>query len=499
MTSNVTAPRPRASKRWDRRRLVAASLLASLGVALVPESGSSAHPLKGVVAPATWSSCPAPSVGANYEAPGSSARTVALTFDDGPGPSTAQILAILSRFHVRATFFNIGIDETRWPHDVRAEAAGGFLIGDHTWTHPVLTSLSPAQQLAQLAAVGAEQRSLVGSSPCSFRPPYGDFDSVTSSEAASLSMSIWMWNVDTEDWKADGSASSYWVQRIISLAESEGGDQNHPVILMHNQSIPMPATVAALPSVIEYFLAHHYTFVDLLGRSGPPNACSSAGARFAPSPSSSLSGGVLDANQALSSPDDQYRLTQDANGTLALQSGARLLWSTPTRGHRGARTIVAATGRLEVETPSGAVLWRSSGGHRGDHLSLNDDGTLALTSARAAWWTLRAPTTSLGDGHGLAPGWMVSSANGACRLVMTASGQLRLLSAAEGTLWTSRSDAVAGASVVLESNGDLEVLAPDRRVLWASGSLGPSARLTISPVGHAIVTNPSGRWLWSSP
>ena len=94
---------------------------------------------------------------------------------------------------------------------------------------------------------------------------------------------------------------------------------------------------------------------------------------------------------------------------------------------------------------------------------------------------------------------MVSSANGACRLVMTASGQLRLLSAAEGTLWTSRSDAVAGASVVLESNGDLEVLAPDRRVLWASGSLGPSARLTISPVGHAIVTNPSGRWLWSSP
>ena len=62
-----------------------------------------------------------------------------------------------------------------------------------------------------------------------------------------------MWSVDTEDWKADGSSSSYWVNRIISLAESEGGMQTHPVILMHNAPSGDPATVLALPTIIRYF------------------------------------------------------------------------------------------------------------------------------------------------------------------------------------------------------------------------------------------------------
>jgi len=79
-------------------------------------------------------------------------------------------------------------------------------------------------------------------------------------------MAVWTWSVDTEDWKANGSSSSYWVNRIISLAESEGGVLTHPVVLMHNQPAGNPATVAALPTIIQYFGSHGYTFVDLLGR-----------------------------------------------------------------------------------------------------------------------------------------------------------------------------------------------------------------------------------------
>jgi hypothetical protein len=78
-------------------------------------------------------------------------------------------------------------------------------------------------------------------------------------------MTFWTWSVDTEDWKANGSSSAYWVNRIVNLAE-KGGSQTHPVLLMHNQPAGNPATVRALPTIIQYFGRHGYTFVDLLGR-----------------------------------------------------------------------------------------------------------------------------------------------------------------------------------------------------------------------------------------
>ena len=220
------------------------------------------------------SPCPIPPAGAQAEAPSipDGGKTVALTFDDGPGPSTSAILSILESFKVRATFFDIGTQETEWPSDVRAEAADGFLIGNHTWNHPDMETLSASAQAAELDEVTDEQKSLTGTVPCVFRPPYGDYNSTTLSLAAQRHMAVWLWNVDTEDWEAEGSSSSYSVNRIISLAESEGSALQHPVVLMHNQAIPMPATVAALPTVIQYFKDHGYTFVDLLGRTGPPGS-----------------------------------------------------------------------------------------------------------------------------------------------------------------------------------------------------------------------------------
>ncbi len=212
--------------------------------------------------------CPAAPYGVNFDAPSvpGAAKTVALTFDDGPGPSTMAILHILESFNVPATFFNVGVQEASWPSDVRAEQAAGFLVANHTWSHPDLTALTGAGQESQMEKVIAEQESLIGTAPCELRPPYGDYNSTTLHVARSLRMSVWLWNVDTEDWMADGSGSSYWVRRIIRLAETEGGALTHPVVLMHNQAIPMPATVAALPTVIGFFESHGYTFVDLLGR-----------------------------------------------------------------------------------------------------------------------------------------------------------------------------------------------------------------------------------------
>ncbi len=201
-------------------------------------------------------------------------KTVAMTFDDGPGPSTAAIIKILERFHARATFFNVGESEARWPGLVKEEQRDGYLVGNHTWDHPQMTLLSPTAQASELDKVIHEQRKLVGTSPCVFRPPYGEYSATTLKLVRKAHMSLWLWDVDPQDWEADGSGSAYWVNHIIATAEREGGALRHPVVDMHNQSIPMPATVAALPTILEFFKSHHYTFVDLLGRHGPPRPSS---------------------------------------------------------------------------------------------------------------------------------------------------------------------------------------------------------------------------------
>jgi peptidoglycan/xylan/chitin deacetylase (PgdA/CDA1 family) len=216
--------------------------------------------------------CPPAPYGAQRHAPSikGGGKTVALTFDDGPGPSTGAILAILLHYKVRATFFDIGAHEARLPKLVTEESRDGFLVGSHTWSHPYLTKLSPASQAAQLDKTSKEQEELTDSSPCVFRPPFGRYNAATLVLARKRHMSVWLWSDDTQDWKADGSGSSYWVNRIIHRAESIGITQKHPVVIMHNEAIAVPALVSALPAIIHFFKAHGYAFVDLLGRSGPP-------------------------------------------------------------------------------------------------------------------------------------------------------------------------------------------------------------------------------------
>jgi len=206
-------------------------------------------------------SCPAAPYGPRLYAPGSS-KTVALTFDDGPGRSTAAILAILARYLVTATFFNIGVAMAARPWLVREEVESGYAMGDHTWNHADMALLSAAAQAAELSKASAEQRSIAGTVPCAFRPPYGEYDATTLGLAQQLRMGVWLWSVDTLDWMAAGSGSSYWVQRIIRLAE-QGSDLPHPVVLMHDARPGDPATVTALPAIIQFFRSHGYRFVAL--------------------------------------------------------------------------------------------------------------------------------------------------------------------------------------------------------------------------------------------
>jgi peptidoglycan/xylan/chitin deacetylase (PgdA/CDA1 family) len=221
-----------------------------------------------ITAPQVSTSCPAAPYGAKSTAPGSG-KTVALTFDDGPGASTASILSILGSYGIPATFFNIGQNMAARPSLVRQEATSGYALDNHTWDHPNMTTLPASAQGTRMDQATAEQVRLTGIQPCGFRPPGGNYNSTTLSQAQQRRMTFWTWSVDTEDWKANRSSSSYWVNRIISLAKQQGGALTHPVVLMHNQPAGNPATVLALPAIIQYFGSRGYTFVDLLGRTAP--------------------------------------------------------------------------------------------------------------------------------------------------------------------------------------------------------------------------------------
>jgi peptidoglycan/xylan/chitin deacetylase (PgdA/CDA1 family) len=426
---------------------------------------------------------------------------VALTFDDGPGPSTPAILGILRSFGVRATFFNIGLSETRWPQDVEAEAAGGFLVADHTWDHPPLTTLSSADQAAEIDQVAAEQRKLVGSSPCELRPPYGVYNQTTLELASVRHLAVWMWSVDTEDWQAEGSGSPYWVDRIISLAESEGGGLEHPVVLMHNQSIPMPATVAALPTIIRYFESRHYVFVDLLGRTGPPGTCGSS-APFGRSPSTDLQPGAsLQSGASMASPGGQFTLTETSQGPLVLATaGGRRLWSTPGAGRPGSTTTMGSDGDLVVAAPDGERIWSTAtGGHPGAFLALGEDGDVTVENATSALWSARSGQDTLFAGERLHPGWSLYSPDRACRLVMEPSGSLVLQSASYGVLWSSVGVRAADSSAELLGDGNLVVFARSGKVTWSAGVHGTAGtHLEVTDAAQSVLLESRGRWIWSS-
>ena len=97
----------------------------------------------------------------------------------------------------------------------------GYVLDNHTWDHKNMTKLSASAQGTEMDQATAEQVSLTGIQPCGFRPRGGNYNSTTLRLAQQRRMTFWTWSADTEDWKANGSSSAYWVNRIISLAERQ--------------------------------------------------------------------------------------------------------------------------------------------------------------------------------------------------------------------------------------------------------------------------------------
>ncbi len=199
-------------------------------------------------------------------AAGTQHREVALTFDDGPGPYTPQILSVLEHTATPATFFEVGVLEQYFHVSTSRMVADGYPIGDHTQTHAPMGKLGAAAQEAQIlhqvSALGAYGAPF----PRMFRPPYGLFDSTTLTLLRKLRMLMVLWTIDTNDYRQPGISAI--VNSILS------GARPGAIVLMHDAGGTRSETVAALPLVIAGLRARGYKLVTVprLLLDNPPGA-----------------------------------------------------------------------------------------------------------------------------------------------------------------------------------------------------------------------------------
>jgi len=186
---------------------------------------------------------------------GTSGRDIALTFDDGPGPYTPQVLAVLERYHVKATFFVIGKMLQYFGASTVREIEDGDVIGDHTESHPMLAHLSAHDQYEELFEQIARVELLGGRRPTLFRPPYGSFDATTFRELKKLHLLMTLWSVDTDDYEQPG------VSVIVehALEGAHGGE----IVLMHDAGGARTQTIEALPLIIKGLRAKGFDLVTV--------------------------------------------------------------------------------------------------------------------------------------------------------------------------------------------------------------------------------------------
>ncbi|GAB2458139.1 hypothetical protein GCM10007967_10490 [Xylanimonas ulmi] len=167
-------------------------------------------------------------------------HAVHLTFDDGPGAHTEQILDILADKGAHATFYVLGERARAHPETVRRILAEGHRLGNHSATHPDLTTLTPQQVSAEIAGTQATLTEITGVRPTAFRPPYGAVNDTVRQVAEAEHLSIDLWTLDTQDWRAPGAD----VVRDRVLGAAQPGS----VVLLH---VLRQGTVDALPGIID--------------------------------------------------------------------------------------------------------------------------------------------------------------------------------------------------------------------------------------------------------
>jgi peptidoglycan/xylan/chitin deacetylase (PgdA/CDA1 family) len=188
-------------------------------------------------------------------------KQIALTYDDGPNdPHTLKLLDVLAKHSVRATFFMIGRYVLQRPDIARAVAQAGHVIGNHTFTHPLLIFKSAAQTRTELLDCRSALQDTIGEHSNLFRPPFGGRRPATLRIARKLGLQTVMWNVTGYDWNAPPAAV---IEKKVAR-QMRGGD----VILLHDGGhralgADRAQTVIATDNLIWRYKDEGYEFVTV--------------------------------------------------------------------------------------------------------------------------------------------------------------------------------------------------------------------------------------------
>ena len=180
-------------------------------------------------------------------------RTVALTFDDGPAPATVEILAVLRRNHVKATFCMLGVQAKRYPAIARKVVREGHQLCNHSRDHKNLARLSKAAARAEVADGQRQIHAATGVTPKIFRFPYGSSDAQSRKVVAGFHLRRLGWDVDPQDWRRPPTRQI--TARIVRHAH------RGCVVLMHDGGGDRSHTAASLDATIKQLRKHGYRFV----------------------------------------------------------------------------------------------------------------------------------------------------------------------------------------------------------------------------------------------
>jgi peptidoglycan-N-acetylglucosamine deacetylase len=180
-------------------------------------------------------------------------KVVALTIDDGPSPVyTPQILAILRRYQITASFSMIGRNAAAFPGIARQVAAAGHMIVNHTWNHYNLGGMPAVAVQDEISRATDAIHAATGERPSMFRAPYGVWPPTVFGYCARAGLTPLAWSVDPRDWSRPG------VRAIV--ADIEADTRTGSIILEHDGGGNRSQTVAALMIWLPRLLGAGYQF-----------------------------------------------------------------------------------------------------------------------------------------------------------------------------------------------------------------------------------------------
>ncbi|HEY8892819.1 MAG TPA: polysaccharide deacetylase family sporulation protein PdaB [Clostridium sp.] len=180
-------------------------------------------------------------------------KKIAISFDASWGDDkTADILKTLDKYNAKATFFVVGAWIDQYPEMLKTISQKGYEIGNHTNKHPIMTTISKAKMIEEIAATDAKIMSITGKVATLFRCPSGEYNNAVIETVESTNHYCIQWDVDSIDWKEQGAEIEY--NRIIKNTKPGS------ILLFHNQAKFTPEN---LPKILEYYKNQGYQFVTI--------------------------------------------------------------------------------------------------------------------------------------------------------------------------------------------------------------------------------------------